>query len=276
MINKIKNFCSFFDDYQDCYTLLGGAACTIWYMNHQPAFRPTMDVDVVLILEAINPAFMARFHEYMERYGYAGEAIGVDEAQRPRMYRLQTSHPEVPMQIEILSRRDDVLLLPPHQHRAPLKIEDKYTNLSCILMDDVYYHFLRQQVTHLESIPLPSKAALIALKIKAYLNIREMRESATEEELKNHKVPNEDEMNKHRNDVFFLLMDILPGKDTISVPAAITNDARLFASVIHESNSWMSISQSLTERRKQEKQAIRSLSLEPMLDILRNLFHVND
>ncbi len=110
MIDRIKTFCAFFSDYQDCYTLLGEAACTIWYMNHQPMFRPTMDVDVVLILEALNPSFMERFHEYMERYNYRGEAVGADESQHPRMFRLQTNHPAVPIQIEILSRQDKAVI----------------------------------------------------------------------------------------------------------------------------------------------------------------------
>ncbi len=242
----------------------------MWYLNRQPAFRPTLDVDVVLILEALSSAFTERFHEYMAVYGYHGEAIGVDGLQRPRMFRLQTQHPDVPVQIEILSRRDDVLLLPAHQTLAPLKVEDKYANLSCILMDDVYYNFLRQHVTLVEGIPLPVKAALIALKVKAYLNIREMRKTAPG----GRRVPHEEEMNKHRNDVFFLLMDMVAQQDAISVPSSVAGDLQQFARILRQEDMWLPVSQSLRERRKQDKQVIRNLNLEMMLHMLRTLFHL--
>ncbi len=276
MHQKIKHFCSFFKDFKDCYTLIGGAACTIWYIDQLPNFRATRDVDIVLILENLDSGFTARFHQYMKQYEYHGTAIGMDELKRTCMYRLQSDNPLVPPQIEILSRRPEESLLPLHLHSAPLKVESEYTYLSCILMNDEYYDFLKEQIIYSDDIPLPKKAAIIALKIKAYLNIEETRITATKEDIEQRKLPNEEEMNKHRNDVFFLLLDILPNKEALNVPQNLTNDIQAFVMQMQGEDVWNSISQSLMARRKREKEIIKTLSSDMMLGRLKSVFHLND
>ncbi len=277
MIAKIQRFCSFFSEHKDCYALLGGAACSVWYMNRRPHFRPTKDVDVVLLIEALsqNASFMERFHEFIERYAYHGESCGLNEQGHLRMFRLLTDHPEVPAQIEILSRKGDIPLLPPHRHTAPLIIENRHTYLSCILMDDEYYHFLRHHVTLREGIPVPTKASLIALKIKAYLNLREVRETATDEKQKQNTIPSEQEMNKHMKDVFFLLTGVQPSEDSTTIPDAIAHDVRQFEKLVRDSVSWIDIAQSLRAHGL-DKQLVRNLRADIMLDRLRNLYQMTE
>lgn len=49
--NNLIGFREAFKDYQDCYTVIGGAACFILMYDAGRTFRATHDVDMILILE---------------------------------------------------------------------------------------------------------------------------------------------------------------------------------------------------------------------------------
>lgn len=167
MNDKIKHFCSHFERFSDCYVLIGGSACALLYENEDPPFRPTRDVDVVLFAKTLSSDFEESLNRYLAENKYKYYSIHSEEKLSFRMYRFTTDRDSsAPEQIELLSCKGE-LKLAPEQHIGPLKAGDAYTRFSCILMDDEYFDFLRRNTRHLQGIPVPSRLALVVLKIKA-------------------------------------------------------------------------------------------------------------
>ena len=61
MVRGLKLFADYFTGYEDHYILIGGAACDVWFSKAEFKPRATKDFDLVLVIEAVDPAFIARF-----------------------------------------------------------------------------------------------------------------------------------------------------------------------------------------------------------------------
>ena len=68
MVIGFDSFQEWFYGYEDQYVIIGGTACDLLMSDEGLDFRATKDVDVVLIVEAITPAFGKRFWEYIVVY----------------------------------------------------------------------------------------------------------------------------------------------------------------------------------------------------------------
>lgn len=271
MNDKIKHFCSHFERFSDCYVLIGGSACALLYENEDPPFRPTRDVDVVLFAKTLSSDFEESLNTYLVENKYKYYSIHSDEKLSFRMYRFTTDrNSSAPEQIELLSCKGE-LKLAPEQHIGPLKAGDAYTRFSCILMDDEYFDFLRRNTRHLQGIPVPSRLALVVLKIKAYLNIRQMRRAKDGETR-----PRSDEMNKHRNDACLLLLDADPedDKDVEGLTPAIIADLHLFEEALQEPHLWESVRQSMISHKKGATDMIKSITVQEMLDTIDRFFRL--
>ena len=51
MVEGIESFIRKFADYNDCYTIIGGAACDILMTEADAEFRAIHDVDMIIIME---------------------------------------------------------------------------------------------------------------------------------------------------------------------------------------------------------------------------------
>jgi hypothetical protein len=51
----MQSFKEWFADYSDNFVIIGGAACSLIMEAESADFRPTKDVDIVLLVEALNP-----------------------------------------------------------------------------------------------------------------------------------------------------------------------------------------------------------------------------
>ena len=80
--------------------------------------------------------------------------------------------------IELLSRHPDVLGSPHGLVIEPIPTEEAVSSLSAIIMDDDFYDFTVRHSRVTDGIRYADPAALIALKAKAYLNLREDKEPA--------------------------------------------------------------------------------------------------
>lgn len=56
-MRRIDRFKAHFAGYEDNYVLIGGAACDVLMQEAGLEFRATRDFDLVLCVEALNPAF---------------------------------------------------------------------------------------------------------------------------------------------------------------------------------------------------------------------------
>lgn len=70
MIRGIENFREWFRGYEEQYVIISGTACDLLMDDAGLSFRVTKDIDLVLIVEAIDAAFGKRFWKFVIAGGY--------------------------------------------------------------------------------------------------------------------------------------------------------------------------------------------------------------
>lgn len=88
MVTGIESFKEWFKGNESQYAIIGGTACDILMTEEGLDFRATKDIDLVLIIEAVDVAFGRKFWDYVKQAGYeqCNKSSGV-----PQFYRF--SHP---------------------------------------------------------------------------------------------------------------------------------------------------------------------------------------
>ena len=142
MVTGIDSFKEWFKGSEEQYAIIGGTACDILMTEEGLDFRATKDIDLVLIIEAVDANFGKKFWEYVKQAGYehCNKSSGV-----PQFYRF--SHPitnQYPAMIELFTRKLDAIQLPEDAVLTPLPMDKDISSLSAILLDDDYYEFLKQ------------------------------------------------------------------------------------------------------------------------------------
>lgn len=61
MVTGMERFRQHFAGYGDAFVVIGGAACDAWFTQAGARFRTTKDIDMVLVLEAVQPGFVRHF-----------------------------------------------------------------------------------------------------------------------------------------------------------------------------------------------------------------------
>ncbi|MFA5296693.1 MAG: hypothetical protein WC389_00630 [Lutibacter sp.] len=67
MVVGLYAFSEHFKDFQDSYIIIGGTACDIIIEEAGFTPRATDDIDIILIVEALSPEFVARFWEFIKQ-----------------------------------------------------------------------------------------------------------------------------------------------------------------------------------------------------------------
>lgn len=142
MVTGIESFKEWFKGNESQYAIIGGTACDILMTEEGLDFRATKDIDLVLIIEAVDAAFGRKFWDYVKQAGYEhrNKSSGV-----PQFYRF--SHPtsnRYPAMIELFTRKLDAIQLPDDAVLTPAPMDEDISSLSAILLDDDYYEFLKQ------------------------------------------------------------------------------------------------------------------------------------
>lgn len=70
MVKGLDLFREWFADHRDQYVLIGGTAASLAMEKAGLEFRATKDLDVVLHVEALTPAFGETFWKFIEAGGY--------------------------------------------------------------------------------------------------------------------------------------------------------------------------------------------------------------
>jgi predicted nucleotidyltransferase len=70
MVKGIEKFRAHFKDHKDKFILIGGTACDILMDEVDLEFRATKDIDIVLIVEAIDPEFVKVFWDFIKQGSY--------------------------------------------------------------------------------------------------------------------------------------------------------------------------------------------------------------
>jgi hypothetical protein len=225
MVRGFESFKSWFQGYEEQYTIIGGTACDILMAEEKLDFRATKDIDLVLILEAITPDFGARFWNYIVegQYQHCNKSTGA-----PQFYRFsQPKSSEFPVMIELFSRRIDAIQLPADATLTPLPIDEDISSLSAILLDDNYYEFLRNGNMIIGGVTVLGPAYLIPFKAKAWLDLSERRQNGEHVDSKN--------IRKHKNDVF-RLTELINPELKITTPESVRKDIKDFIDRMKKEN----------------------------------------
>ena len=179
-MDGLEKFREAFADYTENYVIIGGTACELNMADTVVRARATHDIDMVIIVENMTEAFARQFWQFVRDAGYRPERRKpkLDESPKYELYRFLDGKPDYPQMIELLSRHPDVLGKPHGFVIEPIPTDDAISSLSAIIMDDDFYDFTVRHSRVTDGIRYADPAALIALKAKAYLNLREDKEPA--------------------------------------------------------------------------------------------------
>ena len=219
MVRGMDSFREWFQGYEDYYAIIGGTACDVLMTEGGLDFRATKDIDLVLIIEAVDASFARRFWDYIETAGYEHRSKSTGE---PEFYRFTNPQSrEYPTMIELFSRRPDMISLPDHAVLTPLPLEEEISSLSAILLNDDYYLFLKQGRISISGITVLSAPYLIPFKAKAWMDLSDRKAAGEQVDSKN--------IRKHRNDVFRLTALLNQGEPPIeNIPDSVKKDMSEF------------------------------------------------
>ena len=249
MVTGIESFKEWFKGNEEQYTIIGGTACDILMAEDGLDFRATKDIDLVVIMEAVDADFGRKFWDYVKQAGYehCNKSSGM-----PQFYRF--SHPSskrYPAMIELFTRRPDAIKLPDDAVLTPLPIEEDISSLSAILLDDDYYAFLKQGQVTVDGVSVLDAAHLIPFKAKAWTDLTDRKAAGEHVDSKN--------IRKHKNDIF-RLTELLDSKERINVSLGIYTDIQDF------------IRRMQTEEVDVKQLGIAGKTKEQILDELKNMY----
>ena len=217
MVIGVDRFRAHFAGHEHQYVLIGGAACELIMDEVGLDFRATKDLDIVLVVEALDSAFAARFWDFVEEGDYE---IRESSEGAKVLYRFQKPKAEgYPAMLELFSRAPEGLTLGGDAHLTPLPIDEAAASLSAILLDESYYEFLKSMVREAGGIPVLDEAAIIPFKARAWLDLTRQREEGLQVDEKN--------IRKHRNDVARLLQLVSASAQYV-LPGPVADDMRSF------------------------------------------------
>ncbi|MCD9026609.1 hypothetical protein LDO26_00065 [Luteimonas sp. BDR2-5] len=210
MVRGLDRFREHFAGYEDRYVLIGGTAATLAMEEAGLSFRATKDLDVLLVVEALDGAFGERMWQFVTAGSYM---IRQSSSRHPKLYRFQNpADNSYPQMIELFSRRLDNLVLDDGAQLTPLPIDEAVSSLSAILLDDAYYGFIMEGRRQAEQLAWIEADRLIPLKASAWLDLNARAAAGEHVDTKN--------IRKHMNDVF-RLSQLLAGDQRIALPEKV-------------------------------------------------------
>ncbi|WP_026512053.1 hypothetical protein [Butyrivibrio sp. LC3010] len=198
MVAGIDSFRDKFRGFEDCYTVIGGAACDILMSEADIDFRLTKDIDMILILEDKKEEFAKTFWEYIKEGKYK---CGWKNRDKMHFYRFTEPIDGYPVMIELFSRKPGYNL-EVEEGIIPIHIDDDTSSLSAILLNDDFYDFMLKGRRVVDGISVLGADYIIPFKMYAWVDLKR-RKSKGEH-------VNERDYKKHKNDVFRLLQIVDP------------------------------------------------------------------
>lgn len=198
-------------------------ACDLLMNDAGLDFRQTVDIDMVLTVEALTADFAKAFWSFIEAGGYQARQRSNG---KPEFYRfVDPTNPAYPKMIELFSRPQSNVVLHPEIHLMSLHIDDEVSSLSAILLNDDYYRFLLDGRTVTDGISILDAEHIIPLKMKAWLDLKSKKAEGLH--------VNARDIKKHRLDVFRLFQLVREGQK-ITVPKSVGEDITQFIAQMRE------------------------------------------
>ena len=225
MVDGLEKFKEQFAGFEGMYTLNGGVACGLLMDDAGLNYRSTKDFDIVLIIEALNEHFGRAFWKFIKNGKYEIRERSNGE---PEFYRFRNpGTPSYPKQIELFSRKSNVLKYVEDERLTPVHISDEISSLSAILLNDEYYTLLTSGLIMVDGIQLLNYTHIIPFKTKAWLDLKTRKENGKHVDSTNIK--------KHKHDVF-RLSQLIAETDRVTLSEAIKADMTLFINEMKTEN----------------------------------------
>ncbi len=218
MVRGLDIFKKYFEQYSDNYVIIGGTACDIIIDEAGFVPRATKDIDIILVVEALSSEFVKQFWQFIKDGDYGDQEKSNDERQYYRFKKPRNT--EFPHQIELFSRTPDVIVLEGEAHLTPIPVDDDLSSLSAILLNNDYYNYMIEHSQVEDGLHHANIEALICLKAKAFLEIKERIESGSKEDAKH--------LRKHKADVFRLTV-MLTRESEFDLPITLQEHVNQFA-----------------------------------------------
>jgi hypothetical protein len=122
----------------------------------------------------------------------------------------------------LFSRTPDVIVLEGEAHLTPIPVDDDLSSLSAILLNEDYYKYMIEHSQAEDGLHHANIEAIICLKAKAYLEIKERIEKGSNEDVKH--------LKKHKADVFRLTVMLTP-ESIFELPESIQAHVNQFAAI---------------------------------------------
>jgi hypothetical protein len=221
MVIGLEIFRKYFEQYPDNYVIIGGTACDLILDEAGFVPRATKDIDLILVVEALNADFVKQFWQFIADGNYE---VKEKSAEERKYYRfMKPGNNEFPLQIELFARNPDLLDLDENTHLTPIPADDEQPSPSAILLNDDYYQYILEHCVNENGLQRANNEALICMKAKAYLEITERIANGSKEDSK--------QLRKHRGDIFRLAV-MLTEKDLFELPENIKADLQSFTGAI--------------------------------------------
>ncbi|MCK7473094.1 MAG: hypothetical protein MZV49_05485 [Rhodopseudomonas palustris] len=170
MVRGLNVFARYFAGFEDRFVLIGGAACDLWLTKSGLTPRATKDLDIVLVIEAVEETFVRKFWDFIR----AGRYARSESPTGPRKYYrfIKPQNPEYPQMIELFSRHPDILGEGLPGSLLPVILNTDISSLSAILLDNEVYGFILGTRRFESGVMFISPQGLIPLKALAYLDLK--------------------------------------------------------------------------------------------------------
>jgi hypothetical protein len=249
MVHGLEKFKEYFSNHANQYVFIGGTACDILMSELGAPFRATKDLDIVLIIEALDSTFGKTFWKFIEDGGYKHREKNKEGHQ---FYRFtDPGNPSFPKMIELFSKQPGDLELKFDAGLMPIHSDESIASLSAILLNDTYYDLLVKRKRTVDGYSIIGIETLIIFKIKAYLDLKKRKEAGDRVDSNNVK--------KHKNDVFRLLANVIPS-GRIEIAGEIKKDIFQFIDLAHQ------------EKTDFKNLGIKGANRDELLQILDDIF----
>ena len=217
MVIGLDKFKEYFKDFPGNYLIIGGTACDILIGAAGLTPRATKDIDIILIVEALNSEFVRHFWTFIRDGQYEKREKSAEERKYYRF--LKPANPGFPYQVELFSRKPDLMDLEGEPHLTPIPVGDDLSSLSAILLNDEYYHFMLEHSILDGELHMANTEALICLKARAFLEMKTRKEIGEQVD--------ERHIKKHKADVFRLVLLLAP-ETVFDLLGSIKTDMQTF------------------------------------------------
>jgi hypothetical protein len=254
MVRGLQKFITHFQGYESSYVLIGGTACSHCIEKENLAFRSTKDLDIMLIVEMLDDAFVKAFWDFIRQGGYKNRQ---KSSGKPLLYRFFSPADETfPYMLELFSKKSENVQLDQGQLLTPLTNEEARFSLSAIIMDEDFYNLIVSNKVLEDGISIIPAKILIPLKAYAFLDLQDRHKRSEPIDSK--------DIKKHRNDIIRLSF-ILRDTDSIVLhQKAYSALARFIDDILQEPPDIKAIAK--------EMGIPRAPSLQDIVDILKSVF----